>query len=207
LQDRYTIERELDRGGMATVYLARDLKHHRAAAIKVLRTGLAATVGMLATSVVLRLPEQEAVVLKRVSYISKFSRPLSREEITQLAADAAERNRSLGVTGMLMSSGGIFYQVLEGPVEAVDRLFQKIAADPRHKDVLVLTSQEEVEDRQFPSWAMKKVNLDEEAASRLEPIKALLEAIVVQREAMQRLMRVLSRSVWHELMEDEPGGS
>jgi hypothetical protein len=162
---------------------------------------------MLATSVVLRLPEQEAVVLKRVSYISKFSRPLSREEITQLAADAAERNRSLGVTGMLMSSGGIFYQVLEGPVEAVDRLFQKIAADPRHKDVLVLTSQEEVEDRQFPSWAMKKVNLDEEAASRLEPIKALLEAIVVQREAMQRLMRVLSRSVWHELMEDEPGGS
>ncbi len=207
MQDRYTIERELDRGGMATVYLARDLKHHRAAAIKVLRTGLAATVGMLATSVVLRLPEQEAVVLKRVSYISKFSRPLSREEITQLAADAAERNRSLGVTGMLMSSGGIFYQVLEGPVEAVDRLFQKIAADPRHKDVLVLTSQEEVEDRQFPSWAMKKVNLDEEAASRLEPIKALLEAIVVQREAMQRLMRVLSRSVWHELMEDEPGGS
>jgi serine/threonine protein kinase len=207
LQDRYTIERELDRGGMATVYLAKDFKHHRAAAIKVLRTGLAATVGMLATSVVLRLPEQEAVVLKRVSYISKFSRPLSREEITQLAADAAERNRSLGVTGMLMSSGGIFYQVLEGPVEAVDRLFQKIAADPRHKDVLVLTSQEEVEDRQFPSWAMKKVNLDEEAASRLEPIKALLEAIVVQREAMQRLMRVLSRSVWHELMEDEPGGS
>jgi hypothetical protein len=146
-------------------------------------------------------------VLKRVSYISKFSRPLSREEITQLAADAAERNRTLGVTGMLMSSGGIFYQVLEGPVEAVDQLFQKIAADPRHQDVLVLSSQEEVEDRQFPSWAMKKVNLDEEATSRLEPIKALLEAIVVQREAMQRVMRVLSRSVWHELMEDDRRGS
>lgn len=142
-------------------------------------------------------------MLKRVSYISRFSRPLTRDEIDQLAADAAERNRSLGVTGMLMSSGGIFYQVLEGPIDAVDGLFQKIAADPRHKDVLVLSAQDEVEDREFPSWAMKKVNLDEEALSRLEPIKALLEAIVVQRESMQRLMRLLSRSVWQELMDDD----
>lgn len=142
-------------------------------------------------------------MLKRVSYISKFSRPLTRDEIDQLATDAAERNRSLGVTGMLLSSGGIFYQVLEGPIDAVDGLFQKIAVDPRHKDVLVLSVQEEVEDRQFPSWAMKKINLDEEALSRLEPIKALLDAIVVQRESMQRLMRVLSRSVWQELMDDD----
>ena len=93
-------------------------------------------------------------------------------------------------------------QVVEGPIEAVDGLFQKIAADPRHKDVLVLSLQDEVEDRQFPTWAMKKVNLDEQAAARLEPVKALLEAIVEQRESMQRLMRVLSRSVWQELMDD-----
>src|SRR2546426_2771690 len=42
---RYTIERELGRGGMATVYLGRDLKHHRAVAIKVLRPELAAALG------------------------------------------------------------------------------------------------------------------------------------------------------------------
>jgi hypothetical protein len=148
-------------------------------------------------------PAEEAVVLKRISYVSKFSRPLSHTEITELADKAAERNRSLGVTGMLMSSGGIFYQVLEGPTEAVDELFHKISADLRHRDVLVLTTHEDVEDRQFPSWAMKKVDLDEAAIGRLEPIRALLEAIVVQREALQRLMRVLSRSVWQELMDSE----
>jgi serine/threonine-protein kinase len=43
--DRYVIERELGRGGMATVYLARDLKHDRAVALKVLAPELAATVG------------------------------------------------------------------------------------------------------------------------------------------------------------------
>ena len=37
LADRYLLERELGRGGMATVYLARDLRHERKVAIKVLR--------------------------------------------------------------------------------------------------------------------------------------------------------------------------
>lgn len=144
-------------------------------------------------------------MLKRVSYVSRFARPLTRDEVTQLAADAEKRNRELGVTGMLLSSGGIFYQILEGPSDKVEELVRKIAADARHKDVLILTTQEDVEDRQFPSWAMKKVDLDEDAMARLEPIKALLEAIVVQREAMQRLMRVLSRSVWQELTGEDRG--
>ena len=37
LTDRYRIERELGAGGMATVYLAHDIKHERDVAIKVLR--------------------------------------------------------------------------------------------------------------------------------------------------------------------------
>jgi len=45
LADRYTIERELGAGGMATVYLAEDVKHHRKVAVKVLRPELAAALG------------------------------------------------------------------------------------------------------------------------------------------------------------------
>ncbi|HYV98530.1 MAG TPA: protein kinase [Gemmatimonadaceae bacterium] len=45
LADRYKVERELGRGGMATVYLAHDLKHDREVAIKVLHPDLAATLG------------------------------------------------------------------------------------------------------------------------------------------------------------------
>ena len=45
LADRYRVERELGPGGMATVYLAHDLKHDRKVAIKVLRPELAATLG------------------------------------------------------------------------------------------------------------------------------------------------------------------
>ena len=45
LADRYAIEREIGHGGMATVHLAEDLKHHRQVAVKVLRPELAAVLG------------------------------------------------------------------------------------------------------------------------------------------------------------------
>ena len=45
LSDRYRLERELGAGGMATVYLAQDLRHNRRVAVKVLRPELAAVIG------------------------------------------------------------------------------------------------------------------------------------------------------------------
>ena len=45
LSDRYRVERELGQGGMATVYLAHDIKHGRKVAIKIMREDLAAEIG------------------------------------------------------------------------------------------------------------------------------------------------------------------
>src|SRR5262245_45983635 len=46
LQGRYTIDREIGRGGMATVFLARDVRHNRAVALKVLNPELGAVLGV-----------------------------------------------------------------------------------------------------------------------------------------------------------------
>ena len=45
LSDRYAIDREIGAGGMATVYLAEDVKHRRRVAVKVLHPDLAAALG------------------------------------------------------------------------------------------------------------------------------------------------------------------
>src|SRR6185503_16394796 len=45
LAGRYAVERELGRGGMATVYLAEDVRHHRKVALKVLSPDLAQVLG------------------------------------------------------------------------------------------------------------------------------------------------------------------
>ena len=46
LSDRYLVEREIGEGGMATVYLARDIRHNRKVALKVLKPDLGAVVGV-----------------------------------------------------------------------------------------------------------------------------------------------------------------
>ena len=53
-------------------------------------------------------------------------------------------------------------QVLEGPDDAVNGIFEKIKNDSRHKDVSVI-SREQIQSRQFPSWEMAFQNLDNPA--------------------------------------------
>ena len=76
--------------------------------------------------------------MKRIKYVSRFAKPFSEPELEQLADLAAAKNKDLDVTGVLITSGGVFFQVLEGPEEAVDDIFAAIEADSRHTDLLVL---------------------------------------------------------------------
>jgi hypothetical protein len=62
----------------------------------------------------------------------------------------------LGVTGVLCFSEGIFLQVLEGGRGPVNRLYHRIAADPRHTE-LELLLYEDIGERRFAGWSMGQV--------------------------------------------------
>lgn len=87
-------------------------------------------------------------------------------EIGQILAAARRNNRQGDVTGALLFSGGCFAQVLEGPLGAVERIFERIQCDPRHRDVTVL-SFEPIETRAFPHWSMAFAGLPDDAAPQL----------------------------------------
>ncbi|WP_290871188.1 BLUF domain-containing protein [Aquabacterium sp.] len=97
-------------------------------------------------------------MLVRLLYASRASSPLTPEAIDGILATSRKGNPSLGVTGLLCHSGDIFMQVLEGGRDAVSALYGRIAADPRHKDVILL-SYEEITERRFAGWTMGQVNL------------------------------------------------
>ena len=85
---------------------------------------------------------------------------LSNEILKELAVKAEDNNRGQSITGLLILSGETFLQVLEGPSNAVNPLYQKILQDERHHDV-TLISYEQIATRSFEDWSMRVVELDD----------------------------------------------
>jgi len=102
-------------------------------------------------------------MLVRLLYASRAVPGIDQEELGAILRRSKGHNPTVGVTGVLCFSGGIFLQVLEGGRAQVNRLYNRIAADPRHTDVELLLY-EEIGERRFAGWSMGQVNL-----SRMNP--------------------------------------
>ncbi|HSO24054.1 MAG TPA: BLUF domain-containing protein [Chondromyces sp.] len=137
-------------------------------------------------------------MIKRIRYVSRFESPLSEADIQAIGEQSRRNNERLGLTGVLMASGGLFYQVLEGPDEAVDEVYRKIVEDGRHTDLLLLSTETGV-NRLFPSWSMKTINLDASSHVRLFPLKALIMAVFEQTRLAEQMMWAIERTVQHEM--------
>ena len=104
--------------------------------------------------------------LYRVTYCSRnvLASSTAREEIESILAKSRANNARDGVTGGLLFTEGCFAQVLEGPMDAVERAFERIQCDDRHADVTVLESGH-VGARDFPDWSMGFTGLTTPCAS------------------------------------------
>ncbi len=74
-------------------------------------------------------------------------------EILRILDTSRRNNADDKVTGALLFSAGSFAQVLEGPLPAVERVFERIQRDPRHADVVVLHVLRSRR-RDFADWSM-----------------------------------------------------
>ena len=89
----------------------------------------------------------------RLCYASRVNAPLTEAEFASIGISGRHNNARLNITGMLLHSGGYFMQVLEGDEEHVRGLYQMIAGDPRHAD-LVVVGAEYAQSRRFPRMPM-----------------------------------------------------
>lgn len=86
-----------------------------------------------------------------LTYESRAASTPSEEELNALVASARVRNRSLGVTGMLLYDKGRFLQTLEGPMDGLEKVWASIQRDERHMGIDLLT-QHLVGARLFSHW-------------------------------------------------------
>jgi Sensors of blue-light using FAD len=97
-------------------------------------------------------------MLVRLMYASRSTKGLDAEELHTLLRQCRTNNPRHGITGILCHAGGTFLQVLEGGRAAVNHLYNRIVADPRHTDVELLVY-EEIHERRFAGWAMGQVQM------------------------------------------------
>jgi hypothetical protein len=144
-------------------------------------------------------------MLKRVKYISRFAQSLDDEDIEDIVQQSARNNAELEVTGVLMASGKMFFQILEGPPEHVDLVYRNIVRDDRHVDVLLINSEEDLQYRLFPEWPMKMVDLGIETDVQRDSLRLILETVIESRTHLEKLMGALERAIWNEVStEEEP---
>lgn len=91
--------------------------------------------------------------LSHIIYNSAATEPIGVEALVELLEKARRNNGAVGVTGMLLYNEGSFFQVLEGPTEAVQRVAARIAKDPRHERMTVII-EEAIHRRSFGEWTM-----------------------------------------------------
>ena len=76
--------------------------------------------------------------------------------LARILAKSRKNNAERQIVGGLLFGDGCFLQCLEGNEAAIDALYAKIEADPRHRDLRVL-SRQAIAQRSFAAWAMKFV--------------------------------------------------
>ena len=115
-----------------------------------------------------------------------------QQQIVEIVRLSAARNAADGLTGALLHTRGVFIQVLEGPLPAIEATFERICCDQRHRRVELLELVE-AEGRVFGEWSMARISADRTIERLVSCVSAgeeqVLEATSAQ--ATISLMRTL----------------
>lgn len=139
-------------------------------------------------------------------YASTATRDWGVEELAALLARARVCNAALGVTGMLLYDRGNFFQVLEGPEAVVERLYARIATDPRHHRVVEIIH-EPIAQRSFSAWTMGFARLDEVDLAEMPGLNDFFGAGhtlgQIDGGRAKKLLQAFSAGRWHRRVQPQ----
>ena len=133
--------------------------------------------------------------LRQLFYVSRIASGFSDSAVHAILAASRRNNQRRDITGCLIFSGRHFAQMLEGDPAALNELVTRIAADPRHTDLVVLVDRA-VRLRQHPEWSMGYLyNLD--LVDRLEQLA--LGQLPAEAEMLELMVKLKTDSVMGSL--------
>lgn len=134
----------------------------------------------------------------QIAYLSSTPELLSSDTVAEILIKSRFNNERDGITGLLVYRDGSVLQFLEGEPESVNRLFNRISADTRHRQVIRLY-EKHISQREFPEWTMGFTEFPNDDSLRyLEGFSEVLERDFdlsrLNSESVQKLIRVFKLS-------------
>lgn len=126
-------------------------------------------------------------MLTQIVYASSAVGALHGDDLAQILRVSRARNAAAGVTGALLYHQGNVMQVLEGPSAAVEAVYARVEADPRHHGVIVLY-RSAVAERAFPDWSMGLCRPEDVGAER-DGVRSLFDVSAPGPERARRLLQ------------------
>lgn len=142
------------------------------------------------------------MTLSKMIYCSVPVNP-SVEMFGEILSVSRVNNARSHVTGALLMSKTCFVQILEGMRDDVSDCFMRIAKDPRHRAIQIISVKEEPF-RQFYQWDMFRVDADALDPSLLAryAVRGVFEPSAMSANAIEDFCRVLAKVAW-----DTPGAA
>lgn len=94
--------------------------------------------------------------MELLAYTSEAAAGIDGSDVFQIVAKSARNNAESEITGILLFKSGQFFQIVEGPRDALDGLMFKLERDNRHSKVKIV-GRTVTKERIFPAWNMKRL--------------------------------------------------
>ncbi len=139
-------------------------------------------------------------MLTRMLYVSTAVGPVTTSVTGTILRSAQAFNAKNGITGVLCQGQNVWLQVLEGDRPELDALYGRIAADKRHTNVQLVTS-EDITQRRYGAWAMAHVNLADAdpmlnfSSAEFDPYAATGEGVMAQIDALIAAGKLMGKPV------------
>lgn len=109
----------------------------------------------------------QIIYISRSTFVSTEYTNGIEPNVARILLKSRANNKKNGLVGVLYFGDGCFFQCLEGVTDAVDKLYDTLLKDNRHKDLKIL-SRKQIESLSFSDWSMKHVPLEDEMKNLLK---------------------------------------
>lgn len=136
--------------------------------------------------------------LRQVIYASQARSPFDSDRLESLLEQSRADNRAANITGLLIYHDKHFFQVIEGPDDAIGTTYRRIRRDPRHGNIRDLVDSA-IARREYGDWSMGLLDwsgLAGEAAGFMSPMSAAPAGFGGQRS--QLILSRFARGDWRQ---------